>query len=85
MVERILRDARGLTPAQTVERTLSRLALTPQQLGQRLGVHARTVSRWLAGLSQVHPIYLERMADLQPMKLPQETVPHATTEAPGQE
>ena len=41
------------------------LHLTQHALALRLGVTKRTVSRWESGVSQVHPVYLERIRELR--------------------
>ena len=56
----------GLTMAESVRFHRIRLGLTRSMLARELGVHTRTLHRWERGLSAIHPIWLERLAKMEP-------------------
>jgi hypothetical protein len=56
----------GMVAAATIlQSECERLGVTPRQLAQALGLHERTIARWLMGTFQPHPVWLSRIASMK--------------------
>lgn len=42
-----------------------KLGLTQKEFAERVGVHAITIIRWEKGVSTPHPVWIEKIRDLE--------------------
>jgi transcriptional regulator with XRE-family HTH domain len=44
----------------------TRLGLTQKEFAKKLGVHAITIIRWEKGTSNPHPVWMDKLENLEP-------------------